>query len=178
MRALAVLLALTSALIAFPAAAATPSPRATAAPRVVLPKAPTFPEHAEFLVEVNKKGQVVRIKSAKGMGNKDPLFNAHVYGNVLQMWIRHPDGTAEVGLYRVTFDYDPHTRKIARHPTLVQPGGNWGDDEGAADVMMETAEREARAQKAAQQQKQQAQNKNLPPLDTIVGPTSSPTHHP
>jgi hypothetical protein len=44
--------------------------------------------------------------------------------------------------------------------------------------MMETADREAREHKAAQQEKQQSENKNLPPLNTIVGPTASPTTHP
>ncbi len=176
MRTVALTLALIS--VALPVAAATPKPKATAAPVRVVPHAPTFPEHAEFLVEVNAKGQVVRVKSAKGMGDKDPLFNAHTYGNVLQMWIRHPDGSAEVGLYRVTFDYDPHTKQISRHQFLVQPGGDWGNEKGAADVMMETAEREAREQKAAQQEKQQSQNKNLPPLNTIVGPTSAPSNRP
>jgi hypothetical protein len=43
---------------------------------------------------------------------------------------------------------------------------------------METAEREAREHQAVEQQKQQAQNKNLPPLNTIVAPTTSPTHRP
>jgi hypothetical protein len=60
----------------------------------------------------------------------------------------------------------------------VQPGGDWGNEEGRADVIMETAEREAREHQAVEQQKQQAQNKNLPPLNTIVAPTTSPTHRP
>ena len=44
-------------------------------------------------MEVNKKGQVVRIKSGKG--TKYGTFNAQTYGNALQMWIRKPDGSAE-----------------------------------------------------------------------------------
>ncbi|MGD0967045.1 MAG: hypothetical protein ABR949_02060 [Candidatus Aquilonibacter sp.] len=180
MRALALLLALAGALLAVPVAAATPSPRPSAKAPLVLhtPTPPKVAEHAEFLVEVNKKGQVVRITHAKGTGDKDQIFNAWTYGNVSQIWIRHPDGSAEVGLYRVTYDYDPHTKKITRHQYLVQPGGDWGNEEGRADVIMETAEREAREHQAVEQQKQQAQNKNLPPLNTIVAPTTSPTHRP
>jgi hypothetical protein len=180
MRALAILLALAGALIAFPAVAATPPPKATPAPPPVFhtPTPPKVAEHAEFLVEVNAKGQVVRVNSAKGTGDKDQIFNAWTYGNVQQIWIRRPDGTAEVGLYRVTYDYDPHTKKIRRQQYLVQPGGNWGNEEGKADVIMETAEREAREHRAAQQEEQQAQNKKLPPLNTIVGPTASPTRQP
>lgn len=51
------------------------------------------------------------MKTAKSPQNV-PMFNAWTYGNVLQMWIRHPDGTAEVGIYKVTYDYDPATKKL------------------------------------------------------------------
>ncbi len=177
MRVLALILALAGAFAALPAAAATPAPKASSAPRYV-PPVPKVAEHAEFLVEVNAKGQVVRVKSAKGTGDKDPVFNAQTYGNVLQMWIRHPDGTAEVGLYRVTYDFDPHTKKVRREVAIVQRGGSWGNDPGAATEMIDTANREYKEAVKAQQQKQQAENKSLPPLDTIVGPTTSPTHRP
>jgi hypothetical protein len=150
------------------AQAATPTPKPKPLPSVQLP---TIPLHTEFVVEVNKKGQVVRIKSMKGTGNKNPFFNAETYGNVLQMWIRHPDGSAEVGLYRVTYDYDPKSHNIARHIGIVSSGGAWGDEPGAATVMVQHAE--ARAQDEAKRQKA-----NLPPLQSIVGPSSSPTHHP
>jgi len=177
MRALAVILALAGAFAALPANAATPSPKATAASHYV-PPVPKVAEHAEFLVEVNAKGQVVRVRSAKGTGDKDPVFNAQTYGNVLQMWIRHPDGTAEVGLYRVTYDFDPHTKKVRREVAIVRRGGNWGNEPGAATVMIDTANREYQDALKAEQKKQQAQDKSLPPLDTIVGPSSSPTRHP
>jgi hypothetical protein len=174
MRIVALTLALIS--VALPVAAATPTPKPTTAPKMVPhPPVPKVAEHTEFIVEVNAKGQVVRVKSAKGTGAKDQFFNAQTYGNVLQMWIRHPDGTAEVGLYKVTFDYDPKTKKVFRNVSLVQAGGNWGNEKGAATEMMETAERESRQ---AQKTQQQEQSKNLPPLNTIVGPTASPTTHP
>lgn len=128
--------------------------------------------HTEFTVEVNAKGQVVRVKSAKA--SKDAFFNTQTNGNVLQMWIRHPDGSAQVGLYRVNYDYDPKTQKISRHIMIVSRGGNWGNEPGAATVMINTAQRE---EQAAQQRQQQMQN-NLPPLEGIIGATPSPTPHP
>ena len=174
MRIVALTLALIS--VALPVAAATPVPKPTTAPKLMPhPPVPKVAEHTEFIVEVNAKGQVVRVKSAKGTGGKDVFFNAQTYGNVLQMWIRHPDGSAEVGLYKVTFDFDPKTQKVHRTVTLVQAGGDWGNEKGAATEMMETAEREA---KQSQKTQQQEQSKNLPPLNTIVGPTASPTKRP
>src|SRR5271155_1312588 len=128
-----------------PAVAATPSPKPSASPRPPLvlptPNMPKIPLHSEFTVEVIAKGQVVRVKTAKG--TKVPMFNAWTYGNVLQMWIRHPDGSAEVGLYKVTYDYDPNTKKIERVPSLVSAGGTWGNEEGAANQMIDVARKEA-----------------------------------
>ncbi|HTX56007.1 MAG TPA: hypothetical protein VMD47_02795 [Candidatus Acidoferrales bacterium] len=155
------LLAAASAAVSLPSAAATPKP----APTV---KLATVAEHSEFLVEVNAKGQVVRVVARKGTGAKDPLFNEHTYGNVLQMWIRHPDGTAQVGLYKVTYDYDPKTKKIARNVSLVKAGGNWGNEPGAVTQMENDVE-------AAKEAREKA---NLPPLQSIIGPTASPTKHP
>jgi hypothetical protein len=172
------LLFATTFLAAFaPAAAATPSPspKPSASPHapavLPTPHMPKIPLHTEFEVMVNKKGQVVGIKSGKN--STVPMFNAWTYGNVLQMWIRHPDGTAEVGLYKVTFDYDPKTTKITRVPSLVTAGGTWGDKEGAADVMIDTAQREA----TEHQKNLDAQAKSLPSLHTIRGesPTPSPS---
>lgn len=128
--------------------------------------------HTEFVVEVNAKGQVVRVKSAKA--SSDTFFNTQTNGNVLQMWIRHPDGTAEVGLYRVNYDYDPKTQKISRRIAFVSEGGNWGNEPGAATVMVDTAKR----QYEEAQQKQQQMRNNLPSLEGIIGATPSPTPHP
>lgn len=153
------------------AAAANPTPRPT--PVVHLPNEKL---HTEFLVEVNKMGQVVRVKSGKSC--KNLTFNAQTYGNVLQMFIRHPDGTAEVGLYRVTFDYNPATRKVARQVALQKAGGTWGDEEGAANQMMDIAKRQADEARAKAQQQQQAQNAKLPSLNQITKPTPKPTKHP
>ena len=136
------------------------------------PPIPKVPLHTEFVVEVNAKGQVVRVKTAKG--SSDKFFNTQTNGNVLQMWIRHPDGSAQVGLYRVSYDFDPKTQKISRKIAIVSHGGNWGNEPGAATVMVETAKREY---ESAMQKQEQMRN-GLPPLEGIIGATPSPTPHP
>jgi hypothetical protein len=159
-----------------PAIGATPAPKQTQHKPITLPT-PHYPMkklHTEFVVEVNAKGQVVRVKSGKSCDNY--TFNAQTYGNVLQMWIRHPDGSADVGLYRVTYDYDPKTRDVHRGISLVQKGGTWGDKEGAATEMIDTAKKETQEQKEAIEK----QNKNLPSLQNIIKATPTPasTPHP
>jgi hypothetical protein len=90
----------------------------------------------------------------------DTKFNTVTYGNVLQMWIRHPDGTAQVGRYRVNYDYDPKIAKTIRHVTLVSAGGTWGDKKGAALQMLEMVK--------------PVSAKDLPSLDQIIGATPKP----
>lgn len=165
-----------------PVAAATPAPHA--APHAMpTPYMPPYAMHTDFVVEVNKKGQVVRVKSGNSAkqcpkSQQQPCltFNAQTYGNVLQMWIRHPDGSAEVGLYKVAYDYDPKTHNVHRDVNIISRGGNWGDQVGAATDMMNKAEAEAKAWAQKQQQDQQKQNNSLPDLNKIVAPT--PTHRP
>jgi hypothetical protein len=142
-----------------PCAAAT----APATPHYTLP---TVPLHTEAVVEVNKKGQVVRIKSTKTC--KIQSFNIQTFGNALQMWIRRPNGTAQVGLYRVSYDYDPKTHGVTRSIALVSAGGNWGDEEGAANVMIEQARKTA----AEDRQREAEQNAKLPSLNQIRGAPS------
>ncbi len=161
------------ALACAPAIAGT-SPAPSATPHVIKvppPHLPPVPLHAEYVVEVNNRGQVVRIKSGKG--TKYATFNAQTYGNALQMWIRKADGTAVVGLFKVTYDYNPKTRAVARKISLLSTGGNWSNQEGAANVMIDTAKKEA-AESAKQQQ---AQHAKLPSLNSITGaktPSPSP----
>lgn len=150
---------------AVPCAAAT----APATPHYTLP---TVPLHTEVVVEVNKKGQVVRIKSTKTC--KVQSFNIQTFGNALQMWIRRPNGTAQVGLYRISYDYDPKTHGVTRSIALVSAGGNWGDQEGAANVMIENARKQA-AQDRKQEEEQSAK---LPSLNQIRGATPSPKPSP
>jgi hypothetical protein len=161
-----------------------PSPQST---RIVI-HLPKYPLHSEVVVEVNKKGQVVRIKSVKP--SKLLSFNYQTYGNALQMWIRkcHTEGsttncTADVGLYRVTYDYDPKSTNVTRHVAIISHGGSWGDEPGAATVMMDMFRKQAAA--AAEQERkaaehQQEQNNKLPSLNQIRGvatpkPTQPPT---
>jgi hypothetical protein len=159
------------ALAAIVCGAAIPCAAATApvTPHYTLP---TVPLHTEAIVEVNKKGQVVRIKSTKSC--KVASFNIQTFGNALQMWIRRPNGTAQVGLYRVSYDYDPKTHGVTRSIGLVSAGGNWGDEDGAANVMIENARKQA----AEDRQREAEQNAKLPSLNQIRGGTPSPKPSP
>ena len=170
-------LALLTAGATAPLFAATPTPKPIVMPT---PQLPTVKLHTEYVVEVNDKGQVVRVQSGKaaagcqkGKPTTNPqacTFNAQTYGNVLQMWIRHPDGSAEVGLFRVTFDYDPQSKKVRRQISLVKAGGDWGDKPGAATSMIQKADEETRAY----EEQQKKASKSLPSLNQIVAPTKSP----
>ena len=93
------------------------------------------------------------------------------------MWIRKPDGSAEVGVYRVTYDYEPSTHHVQRHVSLVSKGGSWANDEGAADVMIDTAKKEAAAAAKQRQSQPQHSSSSLPSLNQITGkktPSPSP----
>lgn len=173
--------ALSLALTAAPlAGAAAPTP--TPAPRPL--PTPNFPNkalHVQLQVEVNKKGQVVRVVHGDLSGNKS--FDTMALGNAMQMWIRHPDGSAEVGLYRVTYDYDPHTRNVTRTPSIIKPGGNWGDKPGAANLIMKDALRQAELMqkrlKADQAARQKEEAKHLPDINAAIKRgMASPTPHP
>ncbi len=155
---------LAAAVLGLPALA--PVVRAATPHPLITPRPPSVPLHTEFVVEVNRLGQVVRVTQKHGC--KDLNFNAHTLGNVLQMWIRRPDGTALVGLYRVTYAYNPHTRAIVRHVALVRAGGNWGNDPGAANQMIDDAKR----------LQQEQEHPHLPSLKKLLKPTPKPTHHP
>jgi hypothetical protein len=123
------------------ATAATP----TAPPRVnvleIQPKslAPTKPLHVEYIVEINRFGQVARVRSVKP--SRDVAFDTHTYGNALQAFIRTPDGHVVVGTYRLIYDYDPKTMMVKRDVALVRAGGVNPNAKGAADDMMEIARR-------------------------------------
>jgi hypothetical protein len=161
---------------AAPAMAAT-TPKPSTAPRPAPSvKLPNIPLHTEVVVEVNGKGQVVRVKSAKQ--SKVQSFNVQTIGNAEQMWIRHPDGTAEVGLYRVTYDYDPKTQKVSRHVVIISRGGSWANQPGAATVMINHARQQAvEMQKANAEAAKKAQQRNakLPSLNEIRGVSPSPS---
>lgn len=157
-------------LLPFAQASAATTPTSPKKPPVALRKVilSKVPLHTQFVVEVNKLGQVVRVKS--GTDTKDLTFNAQTYGNVLQTWIRRPDGSAEVGLYRVDYNYTPVGAKITRKVALIRAGGNWSDQRGAANEMVD----EANAQYQAWQKSQTAKHA-LPALNTIIKPTPKPS---
>lgn len=173
-------IALSLALAAVPAAAfAAPSPRPLPTP--VLPK---HPLHNTIDVEVNARGQVVGIRG--GTLSKDRVFDTMTIGNALQMWIRKPDGTAETGVYRVKYDYDPRTHDVQRHISLVSAGGSWGKAKGAATEMTDVMKKEAQKAEAMMREQQkkaeQARAKNLPDIKAAVRravhPSASPSPKP
>jgi len=187
MRRLRSVFLLASALLAFPMAAAAASKPAPAA----TPKLPAKPLHVDLQVEVNKLGQVVRVPHGNLSGNAG--FDTMVMGNALQMWIRDQRGktiTAVVGLYRVYYDYDPRTHAVKRKIALIKRGGNWANEDGAANKMVADAKRQAQAAqdalarlRAERQKQQQEQNNNLPDINSILkksvtkSPSPSPSPH-
>jgi hypothetical protein len=107
-------------------------------PKSLLPKKVL---HTEYVVEVNKLGQVTRVRSGKV--STDPAYNAHTYGNALQMFIRTESGGAISGLYRVTYDYNPKTAHVRRNITFIRAGGTNPNAIGAANAMMAIARKNA-----------------------------------
>ena len=146
------------------ASLAAPTVRHIAPRPLPTPRLPNVPLHTEFKVEVNHMGQIVRVKSGKE--SKFPDFNAMTYGNVLQMFIRKPDGTAVVGMYRITFDYDPNTKKVHRGIELLSRGGDWGDEQGAVNQMLEV------------DKKNRERHRALPGMNELFRPTPSPSPKP
>jgi hypothetical protein len=131
------------------ASAATPAPRAAAPapgatpvrinveqlqPKSMFPKTKL---HTEMIVEVNKLGQVSRVRSIKPSHNR--WLDTTSYGNALQAFIRTPDGNVVLGSYRLTYDYDPKTQRVRRDVALVKEGGVDPNRKGAANDMMDIA---------------------------------------
>jgi hypothetical protein len=144
-------LALTAAAVlvaaapAFAASTPAPKPRPTLPQRInvkgLQPRSlfANKPEHVEVVVEVNRMGQVARVRSIRP--SHDQGFDAHCYGNALQAFIRTPDGNAIPGVYRLTYDYDPNTLNVRRDVALLWRGGVNPNAKGAANEMMEIARR-------------------------------------
>lgn len=119
--------------------AATPAPQPRGTPvdvtkmqKALLPKERL---HSEFVVAVNKLGQVAKIVSVKP--SKDRTYNLQTGGNALQAYIRTPDGKAVPGTYRLTYDYDPKTALVHRGVALLHAGGVDANAPGAVTVMLE-----------------------------------------
>jgi hypothetical protein len=150
-------LVLTTALLlctATAAVAASPAPTAAPTPlRINVEKLQPrwlFPKkklHVEMIVEVNRLGQVTRVRSIKPSHNQG--FDEHAYGNALQAFIRTPDGHVVLGSYRLIYDYDPKTLRIRRDVVLVRTGGVDPNAEGAALEMMDIVRRNAKRKPVA-----------------------------
>jgi hypothetical protein len=158
-------------------AAPTPAPHPIALPTPNLPKKPL---RVQLQVEVNRRGQVVRVLHGNLSGDRP--FDTMALGNAMQMWIRHPDGSAQAGLYRVTYDYDPQTHNVSRVPSLIKAGGSWANAPGAATLIIKDAQKQALALekrlRAEQEAKQKEQAKNLPDINAAVKRAmASPTPH-
>jgi len=168
------------------AQAATPSPaptvdaqklnarlKAAAKPNMVMPpsRMPHEPQHTELIVEINKKGNVTRVRAGKG--GPDPLFNAMVYGNALQAYIRTPDGNAIPGTYKLTYDYSPDTKMVKRTVELVKAGGVDPDATAAVTEMMNDNARRMELDSKLWAQLQ----KNSKAMEAKASPKPSPASH-
>jgi len=151
----------------------TPAPAATAyridvtklQPKSILPKNRL---HTDFLVEINKKGQVTRVLSGHKSG--DVGYDEHTYGNVLQAFIRADDGSVILGKYQLSYDYDPKTTRIRRTVKLVSHGGVNPNAIGAVDDMLKHAHRVPTAPAPAPS----INSAELPELNSVMHPTPHP----
>jgi hypothetical protein len=169
-------LALAAFFVAAPGFAATPKP-------IPLPT-PNLPSkwlRVDLIVEVNNRGQVVHVDHGTLSG--DQAFDTMTLGNAMQMWIRRPNGSAQTGLYRISYQYDPRTHQVARVPTLIKAGGSWANKPGAATLIIQDARRQVREAEArirAEQAKAREQSeKHLPDINAAVKRAmTTPTPHP
>lgn len=152
------------------AATPTPQPKVTTVKQTIKPPPlPTKPLHATFIVETNKLGQVVRVRSTDP--SKNPGFDAMTYGNALQAFIRRPDGTALAGVYKLIYDYSPQTKKVRRDVEMLQAGGVNPDARGAVNVELE---KDAKWRAAEEAKTREAAKAKLPDFSQIVTPTPKP----
>jgi hypothetical protein len=174
---------LLAALVPLGVPAATPAPHGTQRPvRVDLTKIqpksllPKHAEHTEYVVEINKFGQVTKVRSERR--SDSATFNGQTYGNALQAFIRTPDGHVVVGTYRLTYDFDPKTARVRRDVNLLSQGGVDPDAKGAALVLMEKAHAAAPTSvNIAPGPATSVDPRSLPDLPSIAVPTPAPTSH-
>lgn len=124
--------ALWAALATFALLGAAPTPSPPPALKALMPKVPL---HSEYVVAVNKLGQVIKIVSLKP--SKDRTYNLQTGGNALQAYIRTPEGKAVPGTYRLSYDYNPKTGMVHRDVALIHAGGVDANAPGAVNVMLE-----------------------------------------
>ena len=146
------------------------------------------PLHAEYVVSVNGKGEVVKILSKKL--SKMMRFDLMTYGNAVQTFIRTDTGRVVVGKFRLTYDYNPATDRIRRDVAIVQRGGVDPNAESAVSVMerhaVEYSKRDAEAMRkylaahpGAARTPVPVGTDTAPPLPAmhnIVGPSPSAAH--
>ena len=108
-------------------------------PKSLLPKVPL---HTEYVVAINKLGQVTRVLSGKV--SKDKTYNLQTYGNAMQAFIRTTDGRAISGKYRLTYDYSPKTARVHREVALLSAGGVDPNAVGAVNEMIEDVKKHGR----------------------------------
>jgi hypothetical protein len=167
--------ALCAAAAAFALLAATPSPTplpyridvTKIQPKALLPKVVL---HSEYVVAVNKLGQVTHVISGKV--SKDRTYNLQTYGNAMQAFIRTPDGKAISGSYRLTYDYNPKTARVRRDVALVRAGDVDANAEGAVTRMLaDVKKHNAKLPRAAPPAAAAPTKAAAPPAP---GPVSSP----
>jgi hypothetical protein len=127
-----------------------------------------------LIVEVNRLGQVTRVRSIKPSHN--PGFDRHAYGNALQAFIRTPDGHVVLGSYRLSYDYDPKTLRVRRDVALVHVGGVNPNAKGAATEMMEIARRNGNRQRATSATPKPAPTDNARRLPDLPQVMHTPPH--
>jgi len=156
-------------------AAASPAPARTPfridvtkiQPKALLPKTRL---HDDFIVAINKKGQVTRVLSGHRSGNT--VFDEHMYGNALQMFIRTTDGSAIVGKYRVNYDYNPENARIRRTIALVSIGGVDPNATGAVYDLLKHAHKVPAPILPAPTSGANINGNDLPTLNEVFGSAS------
>jgi hypothetical protein len=127
------------------------APRPTPLPAGDLTKfraqAPKQPQHTEFVVEVNGKGQVSRVRSGKH--SHDARFDALTYGNAVQTFIRTTEDKSIPGVYLLSYDYDPKRLMVHRSVRQLQAGGVNAAAPGIVEVFAEINRRNAEKLKKA-----------------------------
>jgi hypothetical protein len=117
------------------------APAAAAPPPTPLPagdlskfraQAPKQAQHTEFVVEVNQKGQVSKVRSGKH--SHDARFDAITYGNAVQTFIRTQSGKSIPGIYQLSYDYDPKSLLVRRTVKQLRAGGVNAAAPGIVDV--------------------------------------------
>lgn len=109
-------------------------PNMASLPKPHLPKTPL---HVIYLVDTNKRGQVVKVRAGQPSANE--AYNQYTYYNAIQTFIRTVDGAATAGVFKLTYDYSPQTQLIKRDVELVKKGGVNPDAPGAVEVMEHSA---------------------------------------